>query len=470
MSPLSRAKVMGLLSMRDELRKTVSMTYSDIAEEVTKVGGLHPSLQSIARLHKLMQKDKQWYPGKVTRQYKVMQKGNGKNRGHKTKFTKQKKAIVARSAKSIKRTGNVPTNATNLATGKVFTAPTILNSKRLLQKSTQGDFERCSELRQWYKNHSGECPRRNSGDKTETTLAQWLERKKARRARALNNKPSGRKLTASETAHLNNIIATLSERTTNPRKKAQRTKMPLTKDHFERCSELRQWCLSHSGERPRIRSEDKTEASLACWLANARLRRARSISNGGRQLTTKETAQLNSILRATVAPLQVGHVATSKRLCQKEPEPERLNKLEMKSSQRVMKERCRELGLAVNGAKQVLLARILNETTSKLDTESSWHILRERCWEWGLPENGDKHEMLSRILSEENRLIADSLVKDSDNDQEMLKTCGGTESLLFMDNMPCQHRQTEIIAETPFKRPHTLAPTINITAGSVGGG
>jgi hypothetical protein len=78
--------------------------------------------------------------------------------------------------------------------------------------------------------------------------------------------------------------------------------------------------------------------------------------------------------------------------------------------------------------------------------------------------------MLSRILNEENRLIADSQVKDSDNDQEMLKTFGSTESLLFMDNMPCQHRQTELIAETPFKRPHTLTPTLNITADSVGGG
>ena len=57
---------------------------------------------------------------------------------------------------------------------------------------TKGDFERCSELRQWYKNHSGECPRRNSGDKTERTLAQWLESKKARRARALNTKPKPR--------------------------------------------------------------------------------------------------------------------------------------------------------------------------------------------------------------------------------------------------------------------------------------
>ena len=242
---------------------------------------------------------------------------------------------------------------------------------------TKGDFERCSELRQWYKTHSGECPRRNSGDKTERTLAQWPQSKKARRARALNNTPSGRKLTASETAHLNNIIAT------------QRPKMPLTKDHFERCNELRQWCLSHSGERPRIRSDDKTEASLAIWLHRALIRRNRAFSTrpSMRQLTASETAHLNSIVRATVTPPQLG--------CQRRP------------------------GL--------------------LDTKSSWSVLRDRCRELGLTYHGDKQAVLARISNEENSLTTDSQVKDSDNDQEMLGT--------------------EIIAETPFKRPRTLTPT-----------
>ena len=233
-----------------------------------------------------------------------------------------------------------------------------------LEDAEEGDFERCSELRQWIKNHSGECPRRNSGDKTERTLAQWLQIKKARRARALNNKPSGRKLTASETAHLNNIIST------------QRPKMPLTKDHFERCNELRQWCLSHSGERPRIRSDDKTEASLAIWLQRALIRRTRAWNNrpSARQLTASETAHLNSIVRATVTPPQVGHAAT----------------------------------------------------TSKLDMKSSWGVLRERCWDLGLLSHSDKQAMLARILNEENRLTTDSQVMVSDTDQEMLRTCRGT--------------------------------------------
>ena len=76
---------------------------------------------------------------------------------------------------------------------------------------------------------------------------------------------------------------------------------PTTND-FERCNELRQWCINHSYERPRRRSEDKTEASLANWLSMALVRRTRAYSTSkanrpsGRQLTAIETAHLNSIL------------------------------------------------------------------------------------------------------------------------------------------------------------------------------
>ena len=87
-------------------------------------------------------------------------------------------------------------------------------------------------------------------------------------------------------------------------------------DDFERCNELRRWCLSHSGERPRCRSHDKKQTSLAGWLFRAKARRARSINKFpyGRQLTTKETAHLNSILRATVAPPFIGHDDTTSML------------------------------------------------------------------------------------------------------------------------------------------------------------
>ena len=195
--------------------------------------------------------------------------------------------------------------------------------------------------------------------------------------------------------------------------------------------------MNHSGERPRCRSDDKTEASLAHWLQRALIRRTRACNNqpSGRQLTASETAHLNSIVRATVTPTQVGHVATSKRLRQKQPEPERTNKLDMKSSQRVMKERCRELGLYVYGDKQALLARILNEE-NKLLMKSSQRVMKERCRELGLYVYGDKQALLARILNEENSSTTESQVKDSDADQEMLGTCRGTESMPIMDHLP----------------------------------
>jgi hypothetical protein len=51
--------------------------------------------------------------------------------------------------------------------------------------------------------------------------------------------------------------------------------------------------------------------------------------------------------------------------------------------------------------------------------------MRQHCWELGLPANGDKQALLARILNEENSLTTDSQVKDSDTDQEMLRTFRG---------------------------------------------
>ena len=70
-----------------------------------------------------------------------------------------------------------------------------------------------------------------------------------------------------------------------------------TKNEIERCNQLRNWYINHSGKRPRQSSDDKTEASLALWLKRALMRRTRAVNNRPclRQLTTKETARLNSI-------------------------------------------------------------------------------------------------------------------------------------------------------------------------------
>ena len=223
-------------------------------------------------------------------------------------------------------------------------------------------------------NHSGKRPRRRSDDESEASLALWLDRSLIRRTRSISKYHSGRQLTSKQTARLNSILA----------------QAPPTKDHFERCNELKQWCMNHSGERPRRRSDDNTEAALAMWLERALIRRNGAYSNrpSGRQLTAKETAYLNSIVPATGAPPPGGHAN------------EHLNSIVRATVGHVA-------------------------TTSKLDMKSSQRGMRKRFWELGLPENGDKQALLARILNEENSLTTDSQVKDSDTDQDMLRTFWG---------------------------------------------
>ena len=193
----------------------------------------------------------------------------------------------------------------------------------LMAVPTKDDFERCNELRQWCMNHSGQRPHRrySQDDKTGSSLAKWLGRALARRTSAVSDRPSGRQLTATETAHLNNILASRRHRlsTAEPvpdvaAKRSSGATATDLKDDFERCNELRQWCLNHSGERPRRRSDDQTETSLAMWLDKALSRRARAHNNrpSGRQLTATETAHLNSILtRPQVVQVAATASATS---------------------------------------------------------------------------------------------------------------------------------------------------------------
>ena len=89
---------------------------------------------------------------------------------------------------------------------------------------------------------------------------------------------------------------------------------PPSKDDFERCSELRQWCLSHSGERPRRRSNGATtETSLALWLERAMVRRTRAFNNrpSCSMLTATETTHLNSILRTAQKQVATNASASS---------------------------------------------------------------------------------------------------------------------------------------------------------------
>ena len=112
----------------------------------------------------------------------------------------QVNSILASAAK--RRT----TAAVRCSTGPhLFPVPEC-TSKQLRQKSPKDDIERCKELQQWYKNHSGQRPRRRSDDQTEASLALWLDRSLIRRTRAVNNRPCARQLTAKETMRLNRIL------------------------------------------------------------------------------------------------------------------------------------------------------------------------------------------------------------------------------------------------------------------------
>ena len=67
---------------------------------------------------------------------------------------------------------------------------------------------------------------------------------------------------------------------------------------LKRCNELRQWFIKHSGERPRRRSLDQTEVSLALWLDRSMKRRTDAWNSRpcARRLTPPESKLLNSIL------------------------------------------------------------------------------------------------------------------------------------------------------------------------------
>ena len=125
LSPWSQALVVAMLKLCSS--KKLELSYAEIAKQVSKVGGGHPSKQAIAALHGSTKQDKHWHPGKV--------KPSAQKRGPKTKFSKAQKHTVASSAVALKKVGVEPTvanviarcprAATNPATGEAFTSPTI---------------------------------------------------------------------------------------------------------------------------------------------------------------------------------------------------------------------------------------------------------------------------------------------------------------------------------------------------------
>jgi hypothetical protein len=95
--------------------------------------------------------------------------------------------------------------------------------------------------------------------------------------------------------------------------------------------------MNHSGERPRRRSDDHTESSLAYWLKMALVRRARAYNSRPslRQLTAIQKAHLNNILAqaqvvqdaATASASSSGDTAVGT-----PPEPSTRKRLRQKSS------------------------------------------------------------------------------------------------------------------------------------------
>ena len=125
LSPWAQALVVAMLQLSSS--KKLNLSYAEIAKQVSKVGGGHPSKQAIAASHSSAKNDNNWYPGK--------EKPGAQKRGPKNKFSNAKKQVVANSAMALKRVGVEPTlanviarcprAATNPATGGAFTSPTI---------------------------------------------------------------------------------------------------------------------------------------------------------------------------------------------------------------------------------------------------------------------------------------------------------------------------------------------------------
>ena len=91
LSPWEVAKALGFREASKELHGG-EPNLPWIASRVTKIGGGHPSAQSLWELFAKIDADPEWYPGKH----------NGKRRGPKPLFNAAKRLCVARSAMAAK--------------------------------------------------------------------------------------------------------------------------------------------------------------------------------------------------------------------------------------------------------------------------------------------------------------------------------------------------------------------------------
>jgi hypothetical protein len=126
LAPWAQAKAWALMTVSKT--KRLDLSDGDIAEQVTKVGGGHPTKQAIAQLRANIEADPSWHPGKVSE--------SAEKRGPKAKLTEHNKKAIARSAMALKASGVEPSVAgvvakcpaltLNPATQEAFTDKYIL--------------------------------------------------------------------------------------------------------------------------------------------------------------------------------------------------------------------------------------------------------------------------------------------------------------------------------------------------------
>ena len=135
----------------------------------------------------------------------------------------------------------------------------------VIQPAVEQDFERCSELRRWRLEHEGALPKRNSDDSTENSLANWLSMVRPRRLRASGPKPSQRKLTAEESAHLDELLGQCSGAQGSERPSAShaggQAANSSSSTSFEYCQEILEGQLEHIEALKSILPDVKTRPS-----------------------------------------------------------------------------------------------------------------------------------------------------------------------------------------------------------------
>ena len=105
LSPWAQAQVFALCKISE--KKGVFLYDSDIAQEVFKVGGGHPSREAIRKLREKFEADPDWHPGKVS--------DDAGQPGRPKVITPTQESALAKSAMTLKSKGIMPTASSVIA-------------------------------------------------------------------------------------------------------------------------------------------------------------------------------------------------------------------------------------------------------------------------------------------------------------------------------------------------------------------